>query len=115
MSVSPLLVTTGSTNALFARVSYNSDRSIVPINDVAQSMDAHPPAFYCVHSASGVAGMDFLDLARGLEPDIRFYGIQAPPNQMSDSQFGRSVESIADYYADALVDFQPTGPFLLGG
>ena len=115
MSVSPLMVTTGSINALFARVSYNSDRSIVPINDVAQSMDAHPPAFYCVHSASGVAGMDFLDLARGLEPDIRFYGIQAPPNQMSNSQFGQSVESIADYYADALVDFQPTGPFLLGG
>jgi thioesterase domain-containing protein len=59
--------------------------------------------------------MDFLDLARGLEPDIRFYGIQAPPNQMSNSQFGQSVESIADFYADALVDFQPTGPFLLGG
>jgi thioesterase domain-containing protein len=109
------MVKTGGTNALFARVSRNCERSIVPINDIARSMDAHPPTFYCVHSASGVAGTDFLDLARGLEPDIRFYGIQAPPNQMSDIQFGQTVESIADYYADALVDFQPAGPFLLGG
>lgn len=59
--------------------------------------------------------MDFLDLARGMEPDIRFYGIQAPPSQMSDTEFGKSVESIADHYVDALVNFQPTGPFLLGG
>jgi len=115
MSVTPVAAMTGGTNALFARVSRNSDRSIVPINDAALSTDGHRPTFYCVHSASGVAGTDFLDLARGMEPDIRFYGIQAPPNQMSDTEFGKSVESIADHYADALVNFQPTGPFLLGG
>lgn len=106
---------TGGTNALFARVSSNSDRSIVPINDAALGTDERRPTFYCVHSASGVAGTDFLDLARGMEPDIRFYGIQAPSNQMSDAEFGKSVESIADHYADVLVNFQPAGPFLLGG
>ncbi len=115
MSVSPGATMTGGTNALFARVSRNSDRSIVPINDAALGTDGQRPTFYCVHSASGVAGTDFLDLARGMEPDIRFYGIQAPPSQMSDTEFGKSVESIADHYVDALVNFQPTGPFLLGG
>jgi thioesterase domain-containing protein len=104
-----------NTHALFARISRNSDRSIVPINDAALKSDPLHPSFYCVHSASGVAGMDFMDLARSLEPDVRFYGIQAPPGLMADEEFGKSVESIAEYYTAALVNFQPTGPLLLGG
>lgn len=59
--------------------------------------------------------MDFLDLARRLEPAIRFYGIQAPPKRMPDTEFGNSVDSLAEYYADALSKFQPTGPLLIGG
>ena len=93
----------------------NSDRVIVPINDCAVSTDDRHPAFYCVHSASGVAGTDFMDLAQQLDPGIRFFGIQAPPKRMSDLEFGKSVEEIAEHYADALMEFQPTGPFLLGG
>jgi len=104
-----------NTNALFAHASRNSERTIVPINDCALAADAPRPAFYCVHSASGVAGTDFLDLARHLEPTIRFYGIQAPPKQMPDIEFGTSVESLAEYYAAALDKFQPEGPLLLGG
>jgi thioesterase domain-containing protein len=34
---------------------------------------------------------------------------------MQDVKFGSSVESIADHYAEALVKFQPKGPFVLGG
>jgi thioesterase domain-containing protein len=68
-----------------------------------------------VHSASGVVGADFADLAQALNPDIRFYGIQAPPKQITDSKFGESVESVADHYAQALVNFQPSGPLVLGG
>src|SRR5579872_4196628 len=90
-----------NTNALFAHASRNSERAIVPINDCALSTDTPRPAFYCVHSASGVAGTDFLDLARYLEPTIRFYGIQAPPKQMPEPEFGASVDSLADYYANA--------------
>ncbi len=56
-----------------------------------------------------------MDLAERLEPAVRFFGIQAPPKLMSDAEFGKSVESLADYYADALVKFQSSGPFLLGG
>jgi thioesterase domain-containing protein len=104
-----------NTHALFAHASRNSTRAIVPINDCALETAAPRPAFYCVHSASGVAGTDFLDLARRLEPSIRFYGIQAPPKQMPDAQFGNSVDSLAEYYANALCKFQPTGPLLIGG
>jgi len=104
-----------NTHALFAHASRNSTRAIVPINDCALDPAPPRPAFYCVHSASGVAGTDFLDLARRLEPTIRFYGIQAPPKQMPNVEFGNSVESIAQYYANALSQFQPTGPLLIGG
>jgi thioesterase domain-containing protein len=73
------------------------------------------PVFYCVHSVSGAAGTDFLDLAELLDPTVRFYGVQAPPKRMEDEKFGGAIESLADYYADALVNFQPTGPIMLGG
>ena len=112
----PLETTIASnTHALFAHASRNSLRAIVPINDCALGTATPRPAFYCVHSASGVAGTDFLDLARRLEPSIRFFGIQAPPKQMADVEFGNSVDGLADYYANALVRFQPTGPLLIGG
>lgn len=104
-----------NTNALFAHASRHSERVVVPINDSALATDGPRPAFYCVHSASGVAGTDFLDLARRLGPSIRFYGIQAPPKMMRDIEFGKSLESLADYYATALSNFQPQGPLLLGG
>jgi thioesterase domain-containing protein len=103
------------TSALFARLPLNSERVIIPMNESAVTSDMRRPAFYCVHSASGVAGADFSELAQELEPIVRFYGIQAPPKQIADSKFGETVESIAEHYAEALVKFQPTGPFVLGG
>src|ERR1700744_4969570 len=115
MSATPNTAITTNSALLFMRASRNSERVIVPINDSALGGNEACPAFYCVHSASGVAGTDFLDLAHRLEPSIRFYGIQAPPKQMPQAEFGKSVESLAEYYADALVKFQPTGPLLLGG
>ena len=90
------------------------ERVILPVNDTALAEGDPSPAFYCVHSLSGAGGTDFLDLAK-LMPGFRFYGIQAPRKKMRDPAFGCSVESIADYYADALITFQPTGPFFLGG
>src|SRR5580765_1166802 len=95
------------TTALFAQASRNSARVIIPMNECAVQMDQQRPAFYCVHSASGIVGADFADLAHALDGDIRFYGIQAPPKQITDSQFGESVKSVADHYAEALVKFQP--------
>lgn len=102
------------TNALFARVARGSE-VVVPINRSASTGDAGMPAFYCVHSLSGAAGTDFLDLAQLLDSSVRFYGIQAPPKQMADAQFGDTIESIADHYAAAVLKFQPQGPYVLGG
>jgi thioesterase domain-containing protein len=113
--MSSRMTVTHNTSALLGRASRNSDRVILPINDCALTNDTQNPAFYCVHSASGVAGTDFLALAQCFEPAIRFYGIQAPPKRMLDVQFGSSVESLADHYAEALVKFQPKGPIVLGG
>jgi thioesterase domain-containing protein len=105
----------GNTNALFARASRNSARVIVPISDSSLAEEGSRPAFYCVHSASGVAGTDFSELAQLLDADVRFYGIQAPPKLMSNFEFGRSIESLASHYVDALCRFQPAGPIMLGG
>jgi thioesterase domain-containing protein len=101
-------------NALFARIVRSAERVILPVNTRAQDKNDQSPAFYCVHSLSGAGGTDFGHLA-ALMPAVRFFGIQAPPTKVRGSEFGHSVESIADYYADALSKFQPTGPFLLGG
>lgn len=104
----------GALNALFARALRDSERVIFPINDCALEAGNTSPAFYCIHSLSGAGGTDFCHLAR-LMPAVRFYGIQAPPKKMREATFGDSIEAIADYYATALVQFQPRGPFLLGG
>lgn len=104
----------GGLAALFARVTGPVARVVVPINDAARDEANQSPPFYCVHSLSGAGGTDFLHLAK-LMPEVRFFGIQAPTVKMSDPTFGSSVESLADYYVDALLKFQPEGPFFLGG
>jgi len=106
---------TQPTNALFARVVRDSERVVVPVNRSASTGNAEMPAFYCVHSLSGAAGTDFINLAELLDSTVRFYGIQAPPKQIDNERFGDTIESIADHYADAVLKFQPKGPFVLGG
>jgi thioesterase domain-containing protein len=96
-------------------VSRNSGRVIVPINDAALHEDKSRPAFYCVHSASGVAGTDFLELAQLLNTDVRFFGIQAPPKLMPQAEFGQTIEGLASHYAGAICDFQPEGRIMIGG
>ncbi len=101
-------------SALFARVSRQAAHPIIPINDLALAGDERAPPIYCIHALSGAGGSDFVPLAR-LMPHVRFFGIQAPIPEMSDITFGLDVESLADFYADALVRAQPVGPFMLGG
>jgi thioesterase domain-containing protein len=103
-----------NTAALFAMTPRSAERVILPINDSALASRGQGPAFFCVHSVSGVAGTDFLDLAQRLDPGVAFYGFQAPP-KVQDPEFGRSLESLAEHYADALIRFQPQGPLMLGG
>jgi len=104
-----------NTSALFARVSRNSERVIVPINDCALTGNTTLPAFYCVHDVTGGALADFVALALHLETSVRFYGVQLPPKKMQDVTFGGSIESIAEYYVDALSKFQQDGSLFVGG
>jgi thioesterase domain-containing protein len=100
--------------ALFGRIARGTNTVILPINDASQAGDESAPAFYCIHSLSGAGGTDFIHLAERM-PDVRFFGIQAPPAKFEDTSFGSSVESLAEFYADALTRFQPKGRFFLGG
>ena len=73
---------TSANSMLFARAMKGSERVLVPINEGAVRADAPRPAFYCVHSVSGAAGTDFLNLAQRLDSAVNFYGLQAPPKLM---------------------------------
>jgi thioesterase domain-containing protein len=114
MTASPGSNIVNRNSALFARLP-GSERVVLPINDSAMRADSPTPALYCVHSVSGAAGTDFLNLAQRLDSTVGFYGIQAPPKLMLDPEFGGSIESLADHYVKALVKFQPRGPLMLGG
>ena len=81
---------------------------VVPLNDSGTG-----PAFYCVHCVTGVA-TGFRFMAQMLGPQHRFYGIQTP-TMKRNAEFASSIESIAKYYVDNLIKFQPEGNFLLGG
>jgi thioesterase domain-containing protein len=81
---------------------------IMPINDIGTG-----PAFYCVHSITGMA-TNLHILAKMLGPQQRFYGIQTPTTKRN-AAFACSIESISQYYVDELVKFQPEGDFALGG
>jgi len=106
---------TSAYSMLFARAMKGSERVLVPINEGAVRADAPRPAFYCVHSVSGAAGTDFLNLAQRLDSAVNFYGLQAPPKLMQDPGFGASIDSLADHYVKAVVKFQPEGPLMIGG
>jgi thioesterase domain-containing protein/acyl carrier protein len=71
------------------------------------------PTFYCVHSLVGDA-ISCRHLARFLDADQGFYGIQIPP-RLRLSEFVMSVEAIAQRYIAELIEFNPTGPYVLGG
>ena len=94
--------------AFWNEVLGKAERVVVPLNECETG-----PAFYCVHALSG-AVTDLRHLARLLGPQQRFYGVQAPTARRS-AEFAPSIESIAQYYVDALIAFQPEGPFALGG
>ena len=82
--------------------------SLVPIQE-----DGTKPPFYCVHAAGGNV-LTYLDLARHLGTDQPVYGLQArgldgkqPPHN--------NLEEMARDYIKEICEFQPEGPYYLGG
>jgi aspartate racemase len=71
------------------------------------------PPFYCVHEFDGNA-FYYNDLASFLGPDQPFYGLQAQGLDGKTSPH-RSIEEMAVYYIKEVQQFQPHGPYFLGG
>lgn len=111
----PGLDVRNATRALFALAARNSEQCILPLNQGAHNPNDGRPTFFCIHSISGAGGSDFLDLAKALEADVRFFGVQAPPKWVRQPDFGASVISLAQAYAQAIDQSAPDGPILIGG
>lgn len=82
--------------------------SLVPIH----AGGTRPP-FYCVHAAGGNV-LTYLDLARHLGPDQPVYGLQARGLDGKQAPHG-SLEEMARDYIKEIREFQPEGPYYLGG
>jgi thioesterase domain-containing protein len=83
--------------------------------DLSTSGSANRVNFFFVHSLSGFAGQDFAALAEELGPHVRFVGVQATSNVMKNPPIHSSVPTLAEYYVNAILDFQPKGSMMLGG
>jgi thioesterase domain-containing protein len=69
--------------------------------------------FFCVHGAGGNV-LNFRDMARAMHPEQPFYGLQASGVD-GVSQPHTTIDQMADAYIAEIREFQPDGPYLLGG
>jgi amino acid adenylation domain-containing protein len=83
--------------------------SLVPIK-AGGSM----PPFYCVHGVGGTI-LEYLDLAKHLDADQPFYGLQAIGLDGKRPIEQLTVEQMAARYIEEIRAFQPRGPYYLGG
>lgn len=77
-----------------------------------QSRGTKPP-FFCVHGAGGHILL-FDKVARLLGVDQPFYAFQARGIEEGQELFTR-IEDMAAFYVKALREFQPQGPYFIGG
>ncbi len=82
--------------------------SLVPL----RSSGTRPP-FFCVHAVGGNV-LEYHELARFLDHDQPFYGLQS---RGLDGQCAplTSIEEMASDYLKEVRDLQPEGPYYLGG
>ncbi|NEO45068.1 MAG: amino acid adenylation domain-containing protein [Moorea sp. SIO4A3] len=85
-----------------------SSSSLVPL----QTQGTKPP-FFCVHPAGGHV-FYYLELSRYLGNDIPFYGLQAQGFNEGEEVFTK-VEDMAEFYIKTIREFQPEGPYQIGG
>ena len=68
---------------------------------------------YLVHAVAGDVGF-FSPIAELIGDARAVYGIQVPTHKIN-AESGRSISVLAEYYVDALMQFQPEGSVILGG
>jgi len=103
----------GSVARLAAALGNCSDKddrwhSLVPIN-----VHDGRPALFLVHGAGGNVLL-YRQFARALAPDISVYGFQSQGLDRRGAPLKR-VEDMAAHYVRELRDFQPSGPYHIGG
>lgn len=84
-------------------------RCVVPL----KSSGSEPP-FYCVHGVGGSV-LELMDLAGHIHPDQPFFGIQAVGLADPSPPINMTVEEMSQRYIREIRDFQPHGPYYLGG
>jgi len=82
--------------------------SLVPI----QPLGSRQP-FFCVHAVGGNV-LEYYDLPRRLGPDQPFYGLQSRGLDGRETPHTRITE-MAAHYIKEIREFQPAGPYLIGG
>jgi thioesterase domain-containing protein len=82
-----------------------------PILEIQKSGTA--PPLYFVHGDYASGGVFCRNLARHLGADQPFYAI--PPHGLDGRELPRTIEAMAADRLKALLDFQPEGPYRLGG
>jgi amino acid adenylation domain-containing protein len=82
--------------------------SLVPI----QPHGSRPP-FFCVHAVGGNV-LEYYDLARHLGDDQPFYAFQSVGLDGKRRPHTR-IEQMAAHYVKEICEFQPLGPYLIGG
>lgn len=82
--------------------------SLVPIK-----VSGSRPTFYGVHGVGGNI-LEFSDLVKYAHPDQPIYGLQA---QGLDGKrpLHTTVEEMAEHYVNEIREFQPQGPYYIGG
>jgi thioesterase domain-containing protein/acyl carrier protein len=83
--------------------------SLVPI----KASGSRAP-FYCVHGVGGNI-LEFMDLSRYMHPEQPLYGIQAIGLKGDRGQPNLTVQEMAAHYIREIQEFQPKGPYYLGG
>lgn len=71
------------------------------------------PPFFCIHNFGGFV-FNYEPLSQALGNDQPFYGVQAYGLEGID-QPHTSIEDMSQYYAQAILEKQPQGPYYLGG
>jgi thioesterase domain-containing protein/acyl carrier protein len=82
--------------------------SLVPI----KASGTRPP-FFCIHGVGGNI-LEFLDLAKYMDEEQPFYGLQAVGLD-GKRPWLQTVEEMAAHYIQEIRGFQPKGPYHLGG
>src|SRR5258707_1204997 len=80
---------------------------------VAIKPDGSKPPFFCVHGLGGNV-LEFSDLARHLDDDQPFYGLQLQGLDGKQALLS-TVDDIASHYVKEMRELQPVGPYFIGG